>query len=245
MEISLTEESGGISRYLKSGSDLEIYFQDGRALNIENFFVSGPDGEFSSLVGDEGTTLVSGLLVPEPDAESLGLGDAEADIPDATTADSTAIADLDLESGSALSFAESMSGESEIDPGPPWPLGLGIASGLGGLSLLSDAPGSDTGSASDQPAETPNAAVASSMIDDEEIANLLGPNPTYAALDDELAELLQPAATSSEGAPDTALPDATEGLIPVDDIHLDTEADLTAVASVPELLQNDPIESEL
>ncbi|MBE9640097.1 hypothetical protein IQ782_24920 [Salipiger pacificus] len=245
MEISLTETSGGISGYLKSGPDLEISFQDGQALNIENFFVSGPDGEFSSLVDDDGTTLVSGLLAPEPDAESLGLAGAVNDIPDATSAESTGISELDLASGSALSFAESMAGEPEIDPGPTWPLGLGIASGLGGLSLLSDASGSDSGSASDQPNETSSASVTSATIGDDEIADLLGPSSGDAALDDELAELLQPAATASEGDTDTALPDATEGLVPVDDIHLDMGADLVAVASVPELLQNDPIESEL
>ena len=245
VEIRVSETNVGIPQYLKSGSDLEVYFQDGRTLHVENFFVAGPDGEFSSLLDDDGTPQVSGLLVPEPDAESLGFGDAEGDIPDANSAVSTAIADLGLANGSALSFAESNAGEAEIAPGPTLPLGLGIASGLGGLSLLSDTPGSDTDSASNQPSETSSAAVANAMIGDEEIANLLGPNPTESALDDKLAELLQPDATHSEGATDTALPDASEGPAPVDDIHLDTEADLMAVASVPELLLNDPIESEL
>ena len=51
----------------KSGQDLVVRLSNGETLNIENFFVIGPDGDFSRLLSSDGSPVVTGLMAPEPD----------------------------------------------------------------------------------------------------------------------------------------------------------------------------------
>ncbi|MBM1813676.1 BapA/Bap/LapF family prefix-like domain-containing protein [Pseudosulfitobacter pseudonitzschiae] len=51
----------------KSGQDLVVRLSNGETLNIENFFVIGPNGDFSRLLSADGSPVVTGLMAPEPD----------------------------------------------------------------------------------------------------------------------------------------------------------------------------------
>jgi hypothetical protein len=51
----------------KAGQDLVVRLANGETQTIENFFVIGPDGDFSRLLSASGTPVVTGLMAPEPD----------------------------------------------------------------------------------------------------------------------------------------------------------------------------------
>lgn len=51
----------------KAGQDLVVRLANGETQTIENFFVIGPDGDFSRLLSVSGTPVVTGLMAPEPD----------------------------------------------------------------------------------------------------------------------------------------------------------------------------------
>lgn len=154
-EVRLFEAQSGVAGFRKIGPDLEISFTDGRNLHLGNFFVAGPDGEFSTVVSSDGAELVSGLLVPEPDPEALTFrfeGAADSSAVSSPASPPLARADADAEAAPSLSFAAESGAAPEggADTGPGGlPGGLGLASGLGGLSLLSSGEGSDSSSAAE------------------------------------------------------------------------------------------------
>lgn len=51
----------------KAGQDLVVRLANGETQTIENFFVIGPNGDFSRLFSASGTPVVSGLMAPEPE----------------------------------------------------------------------------------------------------------------------------------------------------------------------------------
>ena len=66
-DVVLAPDTPGIRSFDKSGSDLDLVFEDGQRLHIQDFFVVGSDGNFSSLIDAAGTPQLSGLMAPEPD----------------------------------------------------------------------------------------------------------------------------------------------------------------------------------
>ncbi|WP_162792148.1 hypothetical protein [Pseudosulfitobacter sp. DSM 107133] len=51
----------------KVGGDLVVGLSNGETLHLDDFFVIGPDGDFSRLMSASGEPLVTGLMGPEPD----------------------------------------------------------------------------------------------------------------------------------------------------------------------------------
>ncbi|MDD8023841.1 MAG: hypothetical protein PHX82_12105 [Paracoccaceae bacterium] len=63
----------GIAYYEKAGTDLRITLLDGQDVLVRNFFVVGPEGDFSSLLlAQGGETEVTGMLAPEPASPDNG-----------------------------------------------------------------------------------------------------------------------------------------------------------------------------
>lgn len=58
----------GIAFYEKSGADLRVTLLDGQEIRIADFFVIGPQGQYSRLLdgGANGSVEVTGLIAPEP-----------------------------------------------------------------------------------------------------------------------------------------------------------------------------------
>lgn len=220
-EIRLLEAQFGVAGLRKIGPDLEISFTDGRNLHLGNFFVAGPDGEFSTVVSGDGAELVSGLLVPEPDPEALTFqSDAAVDSAGGSSAASQPLPRADAEAAPSLSFAAESGaapeGGADTSPGGlPGGLGLagGLASGLGGVSLLSSGEGSDSSPAAEAaPLNHQDEAFDGAFADaafgddaelsDAEIIALLGidtvPEDT---LDHARGALVSPGTESAAGGP--------------------------------------------
>lgn len=60
--------AAGIAFFEKSGADLRVTLLDGSKVMLRDFFVIGPEGEFSRLLdgGGSGSVEVTGLVAPEP-----------------------------------------------------------------------------------------------------------------------------------------------------------------------------------
>jgi hypothetical protein len=118
----------------KIGADLVVRLSNGETLTIENFFVIGPDGDFSRLLSASGAPVLTGLLGPEPDmpqdteltaamqpAQGIGPANAE-DISAGGTeprdtsdwGDTALIAGAGLSLGSGIGFLS----EDDSDPAP-------------------------------------------------------------------------------------------------------------------------------
>lgn len=72
MDVSLTQGAAAIVASDKLGSDLHLSFADGETLQVQDFFVIGPDGDFSRLLLPSGEPFVTGLMGPEPAYEAGG-----------------------------------------------------------------------------------------------------------------------------------------------------------------------------
>lgn len=245
-EIYLFESRNGISQYEKHGPDLDVSLEDGRALYIENFFATGPDGDFSSLVDNNGASLLSGLLVPEADFDELQLSDVIGEMLLANTQNSTEIPARGPEGISALSFSDATADTPEIATGGIAPAGLGLASGLGSMSLLSLGTDLDVGSATGLAEATASTKIETSDQSEPDIAELLAPSGESDALDDTFAEMLRTVSTRAEANPNTVPSDAaaaqaatTGGTLP------DADTNLVAAFDAPDLFSNDSVESEL
>lgn len=80
-DVTLTSRNAKISGYEKSGADLNIRFADGHALEVQNFFVIGEQGDFSRLISSTGAPLVTGLMGPEAEDDTLPVPLAEPALP--------------------------------------------------------------------------------------------------------------------------------------------------------------------
>ena len=80
-DVTLTSRNAQISGYEKSGADLNIRFADGHALEVQNFFVIGEQGDFSRLISSTGAPLVTGLMGPEAEDDTLPAPLAEPALP--------------------------------------------------------------------------------------------------------------------------------------------------------------------
>lgn len=245
-EIHLFESRNRISQYEKHGPDLDVSLEDGRALYIENFFAAGPDGDFSSLIDNNGASLLSGLLVPEPDVDAMHLTDVLDEMLGTGTRYSTEIPDSGPEGISALSFSDATAGTPEIATGGIAPAGLGLASGLGSMSLFSLGTGRDAGSAPGVSEATASTKIDTLDQSEPDIAELLAASGESDALDDRFTDMLRTVSTGAEANPGTVASDAaaaqaatTGGTLP------DADTTLVAAFDAPDLFPNDPVESEL
>lgn len=168
-DITLTARNAQISGYQKSGADLSVRFADGNALQLQNFFVIGEQGDFSRLISASGAPLVTGLMGPEAESETDEPQIAEAAIPsDAIEVFPNAALRSDAQSGAEVTGAatpapsgdESPAGNMSVgsvsadgDSGGSWSqptllAGLGIASGLSLSSGGTDPSAAKTSAAS-------------------------------------------------------------------------------------------------
>ncbi|MBE3637552.1 hypothetical protein [Mangrovicoccus algicola] len=87
-DVMLPPDGPAIRSADKQGADLELTFDTGETMQIVDFFVIGPEGDFSTLQDAEGTARVTGLMVPEPEIpgairlpEARSGGDADDAMP--------------------------------------------------------------------------------------------------------------------------------------------------------------------
>jgi len=168
-DITLTARNAQISGYQKSGADLSVRFADGNALQLQNFFVIGEQGDFSRLISASGAPLVTGLMGPEaesePDepqiAEAAILSDAIEVFPNAALmSDAQSGAEVTGAATPAPSGDEAPAGNMSVgsvsadgDSGGSWSqptllAGLGTASGLSLSSGGTDPSAATTSAAS-------------------------------------------------------------------------------------------------
>ena len=168
-DITLTARNAQISGYQKSGADLSVRFADGNALQLQNFFVIGEQGDFSRLISASGAPLVTGLMGPEAESEPDEPQIAEAAIPsDAIEVFPNAALMSDAQSGAEATGAatpapsgdEAPAGNMSVgsvsadgDSGGSWSqptllAGLGVASGLSLSSGGTDPSAATTSAAS-------------------------------------------------------------------------------------------------
>lgn len=168
-DITLTARNAQISGYQKSGADLSVRFADGNALQLQNFFVIGEQGDFSRLISASGAPLVTGLMGPEAESEPDEPQIAEAAIPsDAIEVFPNAALMSDAQSGAEVTGAATPAPSGDAAPagnmsvgsvsadgdsGGSWSqptllAGLGIASGLSLSSGGTDPSAATTSAAS-------------------------------------------------------------------------------------------------
>lgn len=159
----------GIAFYEKSGADLKVTLLDGTETLIEDFFVIGPDGNYSRLLlGPNGTEEMSGLIAPEPliPRDQPGVQTAEAStetqiIPEDTSAETMPETAPELQPGEREVVNVDWSPETgfdeatgQADGGTDGGMGLDMSSmdryvvagaGAGTLALLSQDMDSDEG----------------------------------------------------------------------------------------------------
>ncbi len=201
--IMVGQEAGAMVGYAKQGANLEIQLSNGKTLQVEDFFVIGPDGDFSRLITDSGEAVITGLMGPEPDAQfSPDEGDAPAG--QQRAADTMEPATDGLSGGLGDGDAETGGWSTKALVGA----GLSLSSGFG---LLLEGQ-----SAAAEPAPSSDGAEASKFADD--IAELTGGNEGVVDADDLLAGQ---AATNDPNAQDSAAQDPAEsddtGTVTADD----------------------------
>lgn len=158
-EITLPTGAPAIVRHEKFGRDLAIQFEDGQTLRIENFFVMGPDGEFSRFLyeGDEPT--ITGLIAPEPSTEDMGIG-IETDPAGGAEVDGAMPRQAFVPDG-ASDTGGGFFGESSTI----LKAGAGLAAGYGSMSLLSS-------EGDDGDSESHSASSAAAALSDDDAASL-------------------------------------------------------------------------
>lgn len=154
--IALGQRGAAVLEFSKSGADLAVHFADGPSVFIEDFFVVGPEGTFSSLLDHDESVLVSGLQVPEP-VQTQGTGATEV-FPQFSEGDVAPSDALGADGDGRFSVSEGGSDFMTLLTG------TGLASGAG---LLSEGGGLAVGDAS-QPSR-----IASALTEDDISAELL------------------------------------------------------------------------
>lgn len=176
-DVTLTSRNAQISGYEKSGADLNIRFADGHALEVQNFFVIGEQGDFSRLISSTGAPLVTGLMGPEAEDDTLPAPLAEPALPagaievfpnpallEQAGAAPSESASMAAQSGATLSVsdAQASGGGAGSWTQPTLLAGLGLASTVG----LSSGASGDAGSS----ATTASAAQTLSLEADAPLA---------------------------------------------------------------------------
>lgn len=170
-DVHLSHGAPSISGREKLGADLKIDFESGDSLLVEDFFVTGGQGDFSRLLSDTDDLLASGLQAPEPE------------LPDAREVREVFPVGDQGSSGQATVTDPEVAGGDQADDadGADWfdPLvmtGAGLASG-GALFEFDSGQQSEPGASSGQSAE------ADAGFDDESIAALVGPDDAIIDVD--------------------------------------------------------------
>lgn len=163
-EVTLGASAPQLNGYSKQGGDLQLQFSDGQSLVVENFFVLGDEGQFNRLNSEDGMTIVTGLVAPEPKPEDVsaftGMGDAM---------DSSA-APQDPSSDASSSSAASQSNLSDLLASGSLAVPAAVfAAGYGGGNLLSD----DERTLAKMQDENPSAKTDMSEVSDLDIAMLI------------------------------------------------------------------------
>lgn len=103
-QVFMSASASDVAGYEKIGSDLSIQFTTGDHLYLDDFFVLGENGDYSRLMTQDGSILVTGLIAPEPDTQGSQEStdwaevfpeDASSDEPQTRTAQDTASIDQD------------------------------------------------------------------------------------------------------------------------------------------------------
>ncbi|MFY1713547.1 hypothetical protein J3366_18895 [Tritonibacter mobilis] len=134
--VSLDSTHSEISDLVKSGRDLSVVFADGQRVFIEDFFVVGPEGGFSTLVDSTGEIVVSGLQVPEPaDFDDTQDNEVFPNFKDPVAADAGAI---ESEAGGAALVSEGGGDFITLLAGTGLASGAGMVAGGGGSAPSDD-----------------------------------------------------------------------------------------------------------
>ena len=237
-DVTLTSRNAQISGYEKSGADLSIRFADGHALEVQNFFVIGEQGDFSRLISSTGAPLVTGLMGPEAEDDTLPTPLAEPALPagaievfpnpallEQAGAAPSESASMAAQSGATLSVsdAQASGGGAGSWTQPTLLAGLGLASTVG----LSSGASGDAGSS----ATTASAAETLSLEADARLAE--GPEAKIAH---------EAGFASAEDAQDNALLDSMADQDSPYDIALILDpAPEPAAAAEPSHAENAPL----
>lgn len=150
-DITLTARNAQISGYQKSGADLSVRFADGNALQLQNFFVIGEQGDFSRLISASGAPLVTGLMGPEAESEPDEPQIAEAAIPSDA---------IEVFPNAAL-MSDAQSGAEATGAATPAP--SGDAASAGNMSVGSVSADGDSGGSWSQPTLLAGLGIASGL----------------------------------------------------------------------------------
>lgn len=220
-DIALGRSAPGIANYSKIGPDLELSFSDGQSLYVENFFVLGPQGEYSQLLATDGSVSVTGLMAPEPEPKETILSEQTIGTGDPMIAMDASGAEA--REGNKTSFGDSAPNEGVADADADWanPLlltGVGLASGFGSTFLATSEDGSSSSTApaaiTSLAVEDPNTTGFQNDTDryneelDQEIAALIGPEEDAANNVSEVRTLIGTSASdapTSDPATDTSV----------------------------------------
>lgn len=253
-DITLTARNAQISGYQKSGADLSVRFADGNALQLQNFFVIGEQGDFSRLISASGAPLVTGLMGPEAESEPDEPQIAEAAIPsDAIEVFPNAALMSDAQSGAEVTGAATPAPSGDAAPagnmsvgsvsadgdsGGSWSqptllAGLGIASGLS-LSSGGTAPSAATTSAASAGGGIETSASNESGADDSG-THVAGPHDAAAETsgEDTAPDTAQESALLESMAADDSLYDIALIVAP-EAQPTSAEASLTSEMSSPQ-----------
>ncbi|UYV36739.1 hypothetical protein N4R57_17360 [Rhodobacteraceae bacterium D3-12] len=202
--------------YAKQGTNLEIQLSNGKTLQVEDFFVIGPDGDFSRLITDSGEAVITGLMGPEPDIQ-LSPDEGEASVGQQRSAGAME----HLTDGQAGGFGDGGAETGGWSTKALMGAGLSLSSGFG---LLLEGQ-SDAQSAAPEPASSSDGAEASTFSDD--VVALTGGKEGVVDADDLLDGQ---AAENDPNAQDSAAQDPAEsddtGTVTADDAALQASGGL-------------------
>jgi hypothetical protein len=216
-DVLLAPGVAGGAGYDKDGADLVMRLAGGETARIENFFVIGPNGDFSRLLSAGGDVVATGLMAPEPEYP---------DEPDAVTdvGAGDAITNVDAVEVASDSAEESVGSGGIMANGlTPW-IGAGLLVGSG-IAFSSDSGGSDDGS---------GAVDAGQVVDEGEIATDLSGDALLPPEDDLTSELLSSRLISSD-EPD--VPSGDVAAEPVDTDANETDAVETEAGQFSDTLE--------
>ncbi|QDY70568.1 hypothetical protein [Qingshengfaniella alkalisoli] len=213
-------ESGApaVSQFDKIGADLDLVFEDGQRFYVQDFFVIGPQGEFSRLLGQGDQPEITGLMAPEPDRPGeVRLSETSHETIDA---DATIVSRRDgpaSEDLSVAAFDEGATTAENSDDGWANPLlltGAGLAAGSSffDFDMTSN---TDSGNSSQEHVDNGQRADGSDASDPaalaQDIDDLTVDNENPAVLEPQLSGVTATDTVESESLPDPAAGHSVDG----------------------------------
>lgn len=163
--LTLMQDQAEISGFEKLGANLHVALADGSELLVENFFVIGPDGDYSLFVDETGVPVVTGLMVPEAE---MAFDDSPVEVAHNVPADDAGETGMGLVHDSSDAF----------DPLVITGYGIGAAGML--FAMIQEGEGPHDGSVD---LAVPDQAVAAEMTENEGIFSTASEDVTTHSFD--------------------------------------------------------------